>query len=393
MVRIAVSPDQLLDVARFLITQRQELERMCQTLDKQIYFVREGWSGATKERFFQEYLVARQSMDVTILKISFIAEQLNFIARSFAEADESGGTGIVMPSLPPKIEANLKNGVDFTGSAIKGVGATVEGILDDLASTGMSLWENPLATAFNMGYALTVGKVIDVGMGLHFAWDYTWGSGSARGDVERFTAELKQDIGEKGTGYYSGYIVSQAAAYLTIGKALKKSHAKHDDLGGSGGKSRTEGVVDNGLKLKTGYDTHLIEVEDVVRKGNKGIVGGHNLDNFNKAFTDRGWSLDENIISKTPHSTINGVYEVKYQLPMVDTLGNIIPGQYKNIPNPKTVYDPSVISNEQLLQWGREAMANGTVNGRIITGTSSNGLKFQGYIDNGEISNFFPTLK
>ncbi|MEK5446687.1 CdiA family toxin C-terminal domain-containing protein [Paenibacillus sp. FSL R7-0331] len=156
--------------------------------------------------------------------------------------------------------------------------------------------------------------------------------------------------------------------------------------GGSGG-------LGNGLKLKSGYDTHLIEVEDVIRKGNKGIVGGHNLDNFNKAFTDRGWSLDENIISKTPHPTIKGVYEIKYQLPAVDTKGNIIPGQYKNIPNPKTVYDPSVITNEQMLQWGREALANGTINGRIITGTSSNGLKFQGYIDNGEITNFFPTLK
>nr|WP_301290465.1 RHS repeat-associated core domain-containing protein [Paenibacillus sp. 1781tsa1] len=165
-----------------------------------------------------------------------------------------------------------------------------------------------------------------------------------------------------------------------------------DPLGLYKKESKSEGMG-NGLKLKTGYDTHLVEVEDVVRKGNKGIVGGHNLDNFNKAFTDRGWSLDENIISKTPHPTINGVYEVKYQLPAVDTRGDIIPGQYKNIPNPKTVYDPSVISNEQMVQWGQEAMANGTVNGRIITGTSSNGLKFQGYIDNGEITNFFPTLK
>lgn len=40
---------------------------------------------------------------------------------------------------------------------------------------------------------------------------FTWGSGTAREDAERFTAEIKQDIGEKGTGYYSGYMVSQAA--------------------------------------------------------------------------------------------------------------------------------------------------------------------------------------
>ena len=167
-----------------------------------------------------------------------------------------------------------------------------------------------------------------------------------------------------------------------------------DEVGKGSGTVVSEGIGNGKVhSFKPGYDTHLIEVEDVVRKGNKGIVGGHNLVNFEKAFTDRGWSLAENIISKTPHPTIKGVYEVKYRIPALDKMGNIIPGQYKNIPNPKTVYDPSVISNEQMLKWGQEAMANATVNGRIITGISSNGLKFQGYINNGEITNFFPTIK
>lgn len=40
-------------------------------------------------------------------------------------------------------------------------------------------------------------------------------------------------------------------------------------------------------------------------------------------------------------------------------------------------------------------MKSGKIEGRKITGTSKNGLKFEGYIDEttGEIKNFFPTLR
>ncbi|EEM16354.1 hypothetical protein bpmyx0001_27430 [Bacillus pseudomycoides DSM 12442] len=40
-------------------------------------------------------------------------------------------------------------------------------------------------------------------------------------------------------------------------------------------------------------------------------------------------------------------------------------GQWKEYKNPKTVYDPNVISDEQILKWGREAMAEGISNNRI----------------------------
>ncbi|MGF9601139.1 EndoU domain-containing protein [Bacillus subtilis] len=52
------------------------------------------------------------------------------------------------------------------------------------------------------------------------------------------------------------------------------------------------------------------------------------------------------------------------------------------------------MSNEQMLQWGEEAMKNGEIVGRKVTGYAKNGLKFEGYIDEatGEITNFSPTL-
>ncbi|UVI29380.1 pre-toxin TG domain-containing protein [Paenibacillus spongiae] len=171
---------------------------------------------------------------------------------------------------------------------------------------------------------------------------------------------------------------------------------KSEKSGGESDKSNEKGTGKVLLlKLRSGYDTHFSQVEDVVWKKGRGILGGHNLHNFEEVFTNNGWKMDDLIISRTPHPTINGVYEIKYQLPAKDMTGKIIEGQYKNIPFPKTVYDPSVIKDEQMLEWGRQAMANATrsANGRILTGTAPNGLMFQGYIENGEITNFFPILE
>ncbi|WP_318714313.1 CdiA family toxin C-terminal domain-containing protein [Treponema sp.] len=74
-------------------------------------------------------------------------------------------------------------------------------------------------------------------------------------------------------------------------------------------------------------------------------------------------------------------------------------GVYKKIKAHKTVYDSSIISDEQMLQWGKEAMQNGIDNGNIrdgryISGTASNGLRFEGYIDSATntITNFHPVL-
>ncbi|GGA17763.1 hypothetical protein GCM10008018_72370 [Paenibacillus marchantiophytorum] len=83
-------------------------------------------------------------------------------------------------------------------------------------------------------------------------------------------------------------------------------------------------------------------------------------------------------------------------------------GQWKEYENPKTIYDPKVFSDEQILKLGREAMEEGVGNNRIIPGgerspsdmvegyVNINGkkLKFMGFKDKitGEITNFFPVL-
>ena len=148
------------------------------------------------------------------------------------------------------------------------------------------------------------------------------------------------------------------------------------------------------LKYRVGYDKHLIEVEYIVWKKGKGIVGGHNLDNFENAFKRNGWDLNEYIISKQPHPTVDGIYQIEYKLPAKDAAQNYVQGQYKKVATPKTVYDPSKISDNQIIQWGKEAMGNGVTNGRVRIGIAHNGLKFTGYIDEvtGEITNFHPSF-
>jgi hypothetical protein len=86
-------------------------------------------------------------------------------------------------------------------------------------------------------------------------------------------------------------------------------------------------------------------------------------------------------------------------------------GQYKYIPKEnkqpfkKTIYDPNIISNKDIVKFGKEAMDDGIKSNRIraldgqnketIQGTASNGLKFEGIrnVETGEIDNFWPVLE
>ncbi|MFD4817063.1 PrsW family glutamic-type intramembrane protease [Peribacillus butanolivorans] len=154
-----------------------------------------------------------------------------------------------------------------------------------------------------------------------------------------------------------------------------------------------ESLTGKKTTFKLGYDKHLAEVQEIVRRKGKGVVGGHNLHNFEKAFKEKGWDLKECIISRRKHPTIEGVHEIEYGLPKLDMEGKIIPGELKKVSHPKTVYDPKIISDEQMLKWGEEAMKNGKIVGREKVGVASNGLKFRGFVDDsGKITNFFPTL-
>ncbi|MEH7541471.1 WXG100 family type VII secretion target, partial [Bacillus thuringiensis] len=130
----------------------------------------------------------------------------------------------------------------------------------------------------------------------------------------------------------------------------------------------------NNFKFGDNAKNHLKNVENISTK--KGVSGGHNMDEFYNALKNQGVDVEDLIISKKSHSSIEGIYEIKYKIPRKDRAGNIAePVSYKNIKEPKTIYDPAMISDDKIYQWGKEAMQKGTINGRLVEGTASNGLK------------------
>ncbi|WP_252244575.1 MULTISPECIES: CdiA family toxin C-terminal domain-containing protein [unclassified Clostridium] len=137
-------------------------------------------------------------------------------------------------------------------------------------------------------------------------------------------------------------------------------------------------------------DHHFIMGEGIGPK-QRGVLGAHSEDFFNSTLESTGFSLNElKIGDPIPHPTIDGVYAQKYTIPSYNGRGELI--GFKNIREPKTVFEPNKIPGNQMLKWGKEAMENGTINGRIIEGSVSNGLQFRGYIENGEVTNFFPVV-
>lgn len=151
------------------------------------------------------------------------------------------------------------------------------------------------------------------------------------------------------------------------------------------------------LVFKSDFADHLKNIQRFNRDASKGITGGHNMDEFYNYFRNVEKLDDADFIHKvTNHSSIDGISQIEYKIPKLDNKGNLT-GEYKYFKNPKTVYDPSKISDEMIIEWGKAAMKQGidagNVVGRKITGVAPNGLKFEGYMDaDGVITNFYPKL-
>ncbi|GHU36705.1 hypothetical protein FACS1894192_03900 [Bacilli bacterium] len=143
----------------------------------------------------------------------------------------------------------------------------------------------------------------------------------------------------------------------------------------------------NNIPVGENAGNHLKNVEGFGK--NNGISGAHNGQNF----MDEIGKLNAKITSEKVNSAFLGIKEVEYRVPQ-KLPGGVIkePIEYTSKVYKKTIYDSSIVSDKQIFEWGQEAMKNGKIVGNKIYGTASNGLKFEGYYRNGEITNFFPVL-
>lgn len=223
MQRIQVHPDVLDEKARLVQQKKQELERMVWELEKSIYMLQSDWSGVTGERFFWDFMQAKEVFPTTLGLLDKIQNEFTFIAMNFRTTD---GSGEVALYIPEELKRNFA-----VGLLDKSIGETITG----MGQKAEAFFANPFSTIGSVAYAMTVGKVIDVGRGIQFAWDTAWGTGTARSDIEQFVEDQKKQIDESGAGYYGGAMTGQALAYVLFGKAFRSMDDKHTDLGGSGG--------------------------------------------------------------------------------------------------------------------------------------------------------------
>ncbi|WP_233454961.1 CdiA family toxin C-terminal domain-containing protein [Paenibacillus elgii] len=165
------------------------------------------------------------------------------------------------------------------------------------------------------------------------------------------------------------------------------------------------------LNYKEGYYVEHLTGEVTKCTDWKGVSGGHNYDEFKKYFDGNGkYVLEE--VNKLPHPDINGIYDLEYRMKVeIKDYRGIGTGQYKYIPKEnkdpfkKTIYDPNIISSDDIVKFGKEAMEDGINQNQVrqleaqgkelIQGTATNGLKYEGIrnVDTGEIENFWHALE
>nr|WP_256478847.1 CdiA family toxin C-terminal domain-containing protein [Sebaldella sp. S0638] len=146
-------------------------------------------------------------------------------------------------------------------------------------------------------------------------------------------------------------------------------------------------------------EKHLKEREIInpktgkVHKNKKGIVGCHNEVNF---MNEKPLIKSTGKIYDINGNEIPWVKEVTYSVPELDRAGNPI-GTYAVKTNPKTIYDPKLISDKEYARRGIEAANDALSNspsgvlGREWTGIDGSGVKWKGNYENGEITTMFPT--
>ena len=139
-----------------------------------------------------------------------------------------------------------------------------------------------------------------------------------------------------------------------------------------------------------GLERHIRDRDhDVPRRD--GIGGAHNAEAFEQALRDTGAM----VVSRIPDPNVPGVTHIEYRIPALDRIGQPT-GEFRRQAIPKTVYDPTVISDEEMMRWGREAaaqaqQANGGTLPNRWDGETAAGIRIRGYADPaGSVRSFHP---
>jgi copper chaperone CopZ len=142
-----------------------------------------------------------------------------------------------------------------------------------------------------------------------------------------------------------------------------------------------------GTSVREDLPKHLKDFDGI---NSSGVSGTHNLDVFEQAVKDEGLQ----IVSKTEHPNVKGIYEIKYKVPKQDGSG-----EFRAKDKVKTVYDPAIHLDEKIVELGQRAAAQG-MDEAIAKGNSQfnstvEDISFRVYLDleTNQITNVHPRFQ
>lgn len=141
-----------------------------------------------------------------------------------------------------------------------------------------------------------------------------------------------------------------------------------------------------GVSFNKNLKNHMKSFDGLTQK--TGIKGAHNMKDFEALVEAKGIK----IVSKTETPT-KGIYEIKYEIQKLDKVG-MPSGEMKAVKSSKTVYDPSIISDDEMLWLGQVAAASGEFNSKErMFDAVAGGISFRVYHESSVVINIHPTGK
>ncbi|MGG1876229.1 WXG100 family type VII secretion target [Paenibacillus sp. 7541] len=89
MGRILVPPERLMEISQQFAQAREIGVQICSHLTQQIQILESGWEGTTRQRFYQNFQLARQQMDNFTAAVGSVSTELTNIVHRFTEADST----------------------------------------------------------------------------------------------------------------------------------------------------------------------------------------------------------------------------------------------------------------------------------------------------------------
>ncbi|MFG1735268.1 WXG100 family type VII secretion target [Paenibacillus sp. 843] len=227
MPRILVPPEVLIRVSEEAARSAEELETTKNRLDQQITYMMSSWEGTTRSRFFEDFQHAHGEMNKTIEHLRIIGQELKTIAFRFISADMH--EDLMLAAAAASAANEPKTFWDHAGDFWQGLQTGAKTVANSVKDTATSLVEDPLDTAKDMAYNMTIGAVEEV------VDTAVWG-GKMIFDAdtqEKFAADVEAS---GGAFNFAGQQAAMTIAGLVGRRFGVKTHPhlKHDS-GGDGG--------------------------------------------------------------------------------------------------------------------------------------------------------------